>query len=94
VLEGLSLYPSEFSDELDGCVFVMMHDALPLKATKSAKKTQSASCQPAPGVSGGNWRAGASLPLGVRGLIALYSCPWAKKYNPGEAMRPTPFWFL
>ena len=29
----LSLFPNEFSDELDGCVFVMMHDALPLKAT-------------------------------------------------------------
>jgi hypothetical protein len=36
MLEGLSLLPNEFSDELDGCVFVMMHDALPLKATKSA----------------------------------------------------------
>jgi hypothetical protein len=27
----------------------------------------------------------ASLPLGVRGLIPLYSCPWAKKCNPADA---------
>ena len=59
-----------------------MRDGLPLKATKSAQKN--AACQPAPGVSGGKWHAGASLPLGVRGLIPLYSCPWAKKYNPAK----------
>ena len=33
----------------------------------------------------------ASLPLGVRGLIALYSCPWAKKYNPGDQGCPLQF---
>jgi hypothetical protein len=40
-------------------LLLMMHDAFPLRATKSAFKN--AASQPAPGVSGGNWYAGASL---------------------------------
>jgi hypothetical protein len=41
------------------------------------KQTQPASQPLAFG--GGNWHAGASLSLVVRGVIAFYSCPWGKK---------------
>jgi hypothetical protein len=52
---------------------------------KLQKAQKNVVCQPAPRVSGGNWRAGAGLPLGVRGLIPNQS-PFV--HALGKKMQP------